>query len=37
MATDFMSFLNDHYAKVDELIASYYVGNGSHPDMDAYL
>ena len=37
MATDFMSFLNDHYAKVDELIASYYAGNGSHPDMDAYL
>ena len=37
MATDFMSFLNDHYAKVDELIVSYYVGNGSHPDMDAYL
>ena len=37
MVTDFMSFLNDHYAKVDELIASYYVGNGSHPDMDAYL
>ena len=37
MATDFVSFLNDHYAQVDELIASYYARRGTHGDMDAYL
>ena len=33
----FASFLNKYYRKVDELIASYYEGQGEHADMARYL
>ncbi len=33
----FASFLNKYYHKVDELIASYYEGQGEHADMARYL
>ena len=37
MATDFVSYLDENYQSIDDLIASYYVGRGSHADMRRYL
>ncbi len=37
MATDFVSFLNEHYQQIDDLVASYYRDRGTHPDMRRYL
>lgn len=37
MATDFVSYLDNNYERINDLIASYYVGRGSHADMKRYL
>ncbi len=37
MATDFVSYLDENYQSIDDLIASYYVACGSHADMRRYL
>ena len=37
MATDFVSFLNEHYRQIDDLVASYYRERGTHADMRRYL
>ncbi len=37
MASDFVSFLNEHYEQVDELVAEYYLDRGTHTDMRRYL
>ena len=37
MATDFVSYLNERYHLVDDLVASYYCDRSTHPDMRRYL
>lgn len=37
MATDFASYLSENYQSINDLIASYYVGRGTHADMKRYL